>query len=40
VPIGQSALYFALAVSRNLVAIPLNDRSGNIWMGELQSRAN
>jgi len=35
VAIGQAAIWFAPTVSRNLIAIPLNDRTGNIWMGEM-----
>ena len=36
--IGSFANWFTIAVTRNQIALPLNDRTGNIWMGELEGR--
>jgi Tol biopolymer transport system component len=37
-PMGSAANLFTIAVTRNQIILPLNERTGNIWMGVPEAR--
>ncbi len=37
-PMGSVVNEFTVAATRNQIVLPLNDRTGNIWMGEFERR--